>query len=243
MALFAGAYKISPMSAPLPQPALDWRSAARLIDHTLLLPQASREQILQLCREAELYGVAAVCVPPVSAALAVFQLRSTPVRVGSVVGFPQGNTLATVKRFEAAELLRIGVDELDMVINIGSVKSSDYSLVESELNEVIKLSHEAGAIVKVILETSLLTHEEIIASCNLALSAGADFVKTSTGFGPGQATVEDVRLLRSTVGARAGVKAAGGIRTAEQFQAMLEAGADRIGASASVNILRELGAP
>lgn len=223
--------------------SIDWKSAARIIDHTLLRPEASREQVTKLCSEAALYGFASVCVQPCWTALAASLLRATPVKVCTVVGFPHGATLSTVKRFEAAELLRLGADELDMVINVGALKSGERVLVQNDIRGVVGVSHAAGALVKVILETALLTREEKTLACDLAVAAGADFVKTSTGFASAGATVEDVRLLRATVGEHASIKAAGGIRTAADLKAMLAAGADRVGASASVSIVRELGAP
>jgi deoxyribose-phosphate aldolase len=174
--------------------------------------------------------------------VAVANLRLSPVKVASVVGFPHGATLSTAKRLEAIEILRLGADELDMVLNVGALKSGEHALVASDIRGVVEVAHDAGALVKVILETALLNREEKVLACELAVAAGADFVKTSTGFASAGATVEDVSLLRMTIGDRAGVKAAGGIRTAADVKAMLDAGADRIGASSSVNILRELGA-
>jgi deoxyribose-phosphate aldolase len=209
-----------------PVPSLDWRSAARVIDHSLLDPAVTREEIVRLCAEAERYGVAAVCVAPCWTALAAERLRTTPVRVASVVGFPHGTTLGSVKRFEALELVRLGADELDMMLNLGALKSGEAPAVEGEIRGVVEIARDAGALVKVILETSRLTQEEKTLACEMAVAAGADFVKTSSGFGPGGATVEDVAC---------------GIRTAAQLRALLEAGADRIGTSATVAILRELG--
>ncbi len=223
-------------------PKLDWRQAAAVIDHTLLRPDATRAQIMQLCQEAERYDFTAVCVQPCWVAECIRLLHATPVKVASVVAFPHGCTLATSKRLEAAELLRIGADELDMVLNVGALKSGNRALIEQEIRSVAELAHAAGALVKVIVETPVLTREEKLLAAEIALFAGADFVKTCTGFGPGGATIEDVALLRSALGARAGVKAAGGIRSASQLQALLQAGATRIGTSASVSILRELGA-
>lgn len=184
----------------------------------------------------------AVCVQPCWAALAVSLLRTTPVKVASVVGFPHGATLGSVKRYEAAELIRLGADELDMVINVGELLSGGRIAVENDIRGTVEVAHAAGAMVKVILETALLNHDQKVLACELAVAAGADFVKTSTGFASAGATIEDVALLRATVGERAGVKAAGGIRDAAKLLAMVEAGADRIGSSASVEILREMGA-
>ncbi len=221
----------------------DWRAVARVIDHTLLSPEATAAQIEQLCREAAHYDFAAVCVDPAHVALAARLLRTTPVKVGSTIGFPHGATLTSVKRFEALQALRLGADELDMVQNIGALKAGDRARVEADMRAVVEVAHANGAIVKVILETALLTRDEKVLACELALAAGADFVKTSTGFASGGATVEDVRLMRSVVGNRAGVKAAGGIRNATEVAALLAAGADRIGTSASVAIMKELRGP
>jgi deoxyribose-phosphate aldolase len=223
--------------------AMSWQAAARMIDHTLLKPEASREQIEKLCREAARFDFASVCINaywiPVCAAI----LRPTAVKVCTVVGFPLGATLTSAKRFEAVEALRLGADEIDMVMNVGAMKSGDQARVESDIRAIAEVTHDAGGLLKVIFENVLLTREEKIAACELSLAGGADFVKTSTGFSSGGATVEDVALMRATVGNLAGVKAAGGIRTADQMMAMVAAGADRVGASASVAICRKLGAP
>jgi deoxyribose-phosphate aldolase len=238
------------MSTPRTRPAevqevlhRDWREVARTIDHTLLKPDATREQIRQLCNEAAHYGFACAFVHPYNVALAVSILRTTPVKVGAPVGFPHGTTLRTVKCYEAFQLLRLGADELDMVINVGALKSGDRNSVENDIRGVVEVAHANNAILKVILETSLLTRDEKALACELALAAGADFVKTSTGFAGGGATVEDIALMRSIVGDRAGVKASGGIRTSADVAAMIQAGADRIGTSTGVAIMRELGAP
>lgn len=221
----------------------DWRSAARLIDHTLLRPEATAAAVARLCKEALHFQFAAVCINPMHVALAAWELRDTPVRVAAVVGFPLGATLATVKRFEAAEAIRLGADELDMVLNVGALKAGDRRLVENDIRTVTRPAHDTGVLVKVILETALLTQEEKVTACELALAAEADFVKTSTGFGGGGATAADVALMRGVVGNRAGVKAAGGIRTAADVATMVAAGADRIGTSNGVAIMRELSAP
>jgi len=221
----------------------EWQAVARRIDHTLLRPEATRAQVVQLCEDAAQYDFAAVMVNASWIALATQLLRNTPVKVGTVIGFPLGATLTTAKRSEAVEALRLGADELDMVLNLGALKSGDRALVESDIRAPVTAAHDAGAILKVILETSLLNTEEKVLACQLAVSAGADFVKTSTGFGGGGATVEDVALMRRTVGELCGVKASGGIRTAAEAAAMLAAGADRLGTSSSVRIVRELGAP
>ncbi len=220
-------------------PFLDAASLARRMDHTLVLrADVTSAQVTTLCDEAAEHGFATVFVHPCYVALAAGILRATPVRVGTPVGFPYGGALTTVKRLEAAEALRLGADELDMVINLGALKSGDRALVVADIRGVVEIAHDAGAIVKVILETPLLTIDEKLVACELSLAAGADFVKTCTGL-VGPATVEDVSLLRGVVGERAGVKASGGIRTLASAAAMIEAGADRLGTSAAVSILRE----
>jgi deoxyribose-phosphate aldolase len=235
MAAMSGA--AAAQAAPLP--FRDARELARLFDHTLVLrAEATRDQILRLCEEAAEHGFASAFVPPHYVALAVSILHATPVRVGTTVGFPFGYDATTVKRFQAAEALRLGADELDMVMNLGALKSGDLELVERDIRAVVDLGHDADALVKVILETNLLTQEEKIAAAQRALAAGADFVKTCTGLSGG-ATAEDVVLLRSVVGRRAGVKASGGIRTVADVARMVAAGADRIGTSSAVAIMRE----
>ncbi len=219
-----------------------WRSVAGTIDHTLLKPEATRDQIVKLCEEAAFYKFAAVCVNPCWISLAVSVLRGEGVRIATTIGFPLGANHINVKRVEAVEAIRVGAQELDMVMNIGALKSGDRRLAQTDMAAVAKVAHSHGAVLKVILETPLLTLEEKILSCELALAAKADFVKTATGFFGG-ATVDDVALMRGVVGDRAKVKASGGIRTAGTAQEMLDAGADRIGASASVAIIQELGAP
>ena len=237
-------YKMTTHSAIIQADAMsEWQAVARRIEHTLLRPEVTRGEISQICEEATYYGFALVMVNPCHLALASKLLRDTRVKVGTVIGFPLGATLTTVKRFEALEALRLGADELDMVLNIGSLKSGDRTLVECDISSLVEVTHQAGALLKVILETALLTNDEKKLACELCLVANADFVKTSTGFGPTGATVEDVALLRRVVGNRARVKAAGGIRTAADAAAMISAGADRIGCSSSVSIVRELGAP
>ena len=219
----------------------DWQSVARLLDSTLLKTETTRDQVMALCEEAARFEVATVFVSPTHVALAGEILRGTSTRVGTPVGFPLGATLTTSKRFEAEEALRLGAQELDMVMNVGALKSGDRRLVENDIRGVVSVAHPSGAIVKVILETPLLTIEEKIIACELSLLAGADFVKTCTGLA-GPATTEDIHLMRGVVGDRAGVKAAGGIRTAADVQRMLDAGANRIGTSTAAQILRELGA-
>lgn len=212
---------------------------ARLIDHTLLKPDATEAQIRQLCQEARQYGFASVCVNPTWVRLCADLLRGSPVLVCTVIGFPLGATLTAVKAFEAERCIALGARELDMVINIGALKSKDYRTVEQDVEAVVQVSHAQGVIVKVILETALLNDEEKVEAAALAQAAGADYVKTSTGFGPSGATVADVALLRRVVGAKIGVKAAGGIRSLADAQSMLAAGATRIGASAGVKIVQE----
>jgi len=219
-----------------------WQQVAALIDHTLFKPDASHDQIVKLSEEAISFGFAAVCVNPAWIALVGSIVRGTGVKVATTIGFPLGANHTSVKRFEAHEAVRMGAHELDMVMNIGALKSGDRKLVQSEIEAVVEVAHSGAAAVKVILETPLLTLEEKILSCQLCLAAKADFVKTATGF-MSAATADDVALLRGVVGDQAGVKAAGGIRTAAAVNAMLDAGADRIGTSSSLAIMKELGAP
>ena len=222
---------------------ITWQDMARRIEHTVLRPDATKDQVVRLCEEAKQFNFAAVVVNPYHVALAARLTRDTPVKVATVIGFPLGATLTSVKRFEASEALRLGADELDMVINVGALKSGERDAVTGDIAAVVEVARRASVIVKVILETAYLTDDEKKLGCELCLAANADFVKTSTGFGPAGATVEDVALMRRVVGNRAGVKAAGGIRNARDASAMIAAGADRIGASASVAIMQELGAP
>lgn len=224
--------------------ALSNRQAlASVIDHTLLKPEATRQQVLKLCAEAAEYRFACAMVNPAWVTTAHAALAGTGVSVGAVVGFPLGTSLCTTKRDEAAALVRLGVRELDMVLNIGLLKSGENALVQKDIRGVVEIAHEAGAILKVILETSLLRLEEKLRASELACAAGVDFLKTSTGFSTGGATAADVALLRGVAGGRCGVKASGGIRTLEDARSMLEAGANRIGASAGVAIVQALDAP
>ena len=217
---------------------------AALIDHTLLKPEATRDDILKLCAEARQFGFATVVVNPTWVATAAAALRGAPVKVCTVVGFPLGATLSTVKVAETEEAVKLGAEEIDMVINVGALKSGEDEFVEQDIRGVVAAARRSGAVIKVILECALLTDEEKVRACWCARAAGADFVKTSTGFGPGGAAAHDVELMRLTVGPGMGVKAAGGIRSYEDLKAMLSAGATRIGASASVRILQEAaGAP
>ncbi len=233
---------LSPLGASW-QGLPDWKEAARLIDHTLLKPEATRKQIEKLCREAVAFGFHSVMVNPSHVAGAVRLLRGSGVLVGTVVGFPLGATTTTAKLAEASEALKLGARELDMVINIGALKSGERELVESEIRALSNLARRSQALLKVILETALLSTEEKILACQLCLRAKADFVKTSTGFAASGATAADVALLRGVVGDAMGVKAAGGIRTASDLLAMVEAGASRVGTSASVSIVESMGAP
>ncbi|HXJ15706.1 MAG TPA: deoxyribose-phosphate aldolase [Candidatus Polarisedimenticolia bacterium] len=215
---------------------------ARLIDHTLLKPEATREAIRRLCREALHFGFAAVCVNPWNVPEAARLLQGSGVRVCAVVGFPLGATLPQVKMLESEEAIKLGAREIDMVINVGALKSGDVESFDADIRGVVDASHRGGALCKVILETALLTKEEKIRGSLAAKTAGADFVKTSTGFGPGGATEEDVRLIRGIVGGELGVKAAGGVHTLKDFRKMVAAGATRIGTSAGVRIMEEAGA-
>jgi deoxyribose-phosphate aldolase len=212
---------------------------ASMIDHTLLKPDASRAEIEKLCREAAEFGFATVCVNPVWVAAAATRLRGTGVGVCSVVGFPLGATTADVKHFETRRAIYDGANEIDMVINIGALKSADLRTVERDIEAVVDPCRQCGVISKVIIEAALLTDEEKIAACSLSKAAGADFVKTSTGFASGGATAADVALMRRIVGADMGVKAAGGVRDLEGLKAMVAAGATRVGASAGVKIVQQ----
>ncbi len=227
---------------PAAPPALAAPRAAQLsawIDHTLLKPEATAPQVKKLCEEARQYHFATVCVNPVFVPLARGLLKDSGVGVCAVIAFPLGATLPEDKAHEAQRVIGNGAAEVDMVINLGALKSESYGLLLNDILFVTQEAHEHGAKVKVIIETALLTHREKILACLLAQAAGADFVKTSTGFGPGGATVEDVELMRRVVGPGTGVKAAGGIRSLKDALAMIAAGANRIGASAGVAILNE----
>lgn len=210
---------------------------ASLIDHTLLKPDAPRAEVEQLCREAAQFCFASVCVNPNWVALCREMLRNSGVKVCTVIGFPLGAHLPDVKAYETRRAVEQGAEEVDMVINIGALKSKDYALVEQDIHGVVQAAGK-GVVVKVILETTLLTHDEKIMGCSLSKAAGADYVKTSTGFAGGGATVEDVQLMRETVGPEMGVKASGGVRTRDDAEKMVAAGATRLGASAGVKIIR-----
>jgi deoxyribose-phosphate aldolase len=220
----------------------NWRALAAVIDHTLLKPDATRAQVENLCDEAIRYGFACVMVNPVWVCTAVGMLSGTGIPVGAVLGFPLGASLVSTLRCEAASLTRLGARELDMVLPIGQLKSGNHQAVHHAIRAVASIAHHRGAQLKVILETSLLTVEEKLRAAEIAIQAGADFLKTSTGFSSGGATPADVALLRGVAGARCGVKASGGIRSLADVQTLLEAGANRIGASASVAIVQDLGA-
>jgi deoxyribose-phosphate aldolase len=212
---------------------------ASAIDHTLLKADATAEDIDKLCLEASEWKFATVCVNPTWVARAARRLRGTGVGVCSVVGFPLGATTPDVKQYETRRAIFDGATEIDMVLNVGALKSGDVRLVADDIRAVVAACGERGVTSKVILETALLTDEEKVTACTLAKAAGADFVKTSTGFGPGGATTTDVALMRRVVGAEMGVKAAGGVRDLQQVRAMVAAGATRIGASAGVRIVKE----
>lgn len=212
---------------------------ARFIDHTLLKPEAIPRQIQELCAEARRYHFASVCINPTYVGLASAALTGSDVKVCSVVGFPLGATTTAAKFCEAQQALDDGADELDMVINIGALKAGNQDLVQEDIAAVVTICHRNGALLKVIIETALLEEAEKVSACQLAQTAEADFVKTSTGFASGGATVEDVRLMRKTVGPDMGVKAAGGIHSYAEALAMIEAGATRLGASAGVQIVEQ----
>ena len=212
---------------------------AAMIDHTLLKPEATPADIEILCREAAEFGFASVCVNPAWVALATHRLAGTGVAVCSVVGFPFGATTADAKGYETRRAIFDGAREIDMVINIGALKSGDWRAVQRDIEAVTTPCGDGGVLSKVIIEAALLTDDEKVAACTLAKAAGADYVKTSTGFGPGGATVADVALMRRVVGAGMGVKAAGGVRDLGDLRALVAAGASRIGASAGVKIVRQ----
>lgn len=211
---------------------------ASMIDHTLLKPEAARQDILRICAEAVRHRFAAVCVNPVWTALVHSTLKGSGVHTCAVVGFPLGATPTDVKVYEARGANLDGADEIDMVINIAAAREGDRDSLFTDIASVAQAVHAGGAILKVIIETALLTDEQKIMACEVAVEAGADFVKTSTGFNGGGATVEDIALMRRTVGPNVGIKASGGIRTLEDAQAMIDAGATRIGASSGVAIVK-----
>lgn len=210
-------------------------SIAKKIDHTMLKADSTSETIKRYCKEAKEYGFASVCVNSVHVPLIASELKDSDVKVCCVVGFPLGAMLTSAKAFEASEAVKAGADEVDMVINVGAIKDANWDFVRDDIKAVVEASRPA--IVKVIIETCLLTDEEKVKACELAEEAGAAFVKTSTGFSTGGATIDDIRLMKKTVGDRLQVKASGGIRTPEFAQELIEAGADRIGAGNGITLL------
>lgn len=233
----AGAERVSAGLGAIPAD----RRLAGMIDHTLLKPDATPDQVAQLCFEARKHGFASVCVNPAHVKLAADLLKGSAVKVCTVVGFPLGATPPEVKAYEAQNAIDEGATEVDMVINIGAIKARDYETAARDVRAVVRVCRAAGgnALLKVIIEAALLTDEEKVAACLIAKAAGADFVKTSTGFGPGGATVADVALMRRVVGPAMGVKAAGGIKSLADVESLVAAGATRIGASAGVRIVQE----
>lgn len=215
------------------------REVARYIDHTLLKPDATRDEILKVCEEGVRFGFTSVCINPIWVREAACALRGSGVKVCTVIGFPLGANEPDTKAYEARRAIFDGASELDMVINIGALKSGDNELVSKDIRAVVDVAHEAGYICKVIIETALLTEDEKVSACLIAKEAGADFVKTSTGFSKGGATAADVALMRRVVGGHMGVKASGGVRDLKQAQEMIRAGATRIGASVGVQIIQE----
>ncbi|MFJ5768557.1 deoxyribose-phosphate aldolase [Psychrobacillus sp. NPDC093180] len=215
------------------------QNIAALIDHTLLKQDATKNQIEKLCEEAKTYTFASVCVNPTWVNLSAQLLQGTPVKVCTVIGFPLGASTTEVKAFETTNAIQNGAEEIDMVINVGALKDRDYNFVQKDIEAVVQAA-KGKAIVKVILETCLLTDEEILRASEISKLAGADFVKTSTGFSTGGATVNAVKLMRGAVGPELGVKASGGVRSLSDLQAMVDAGATRIGASSGVEIVQGL---
>lgn len=234
MVIEAGAERLSSTVGVVPEDA----RLAKMIDHTLLKPDATPDQVAQLCFEARKYGFASVCVNPTWVKLCAQLLDGSPVKVCTVIGFPLGATSSETKAFETRTAIEQGATEIDMVINIGALKARDLELVAGDIRGVVTAAHQHNAIVKVILETSLLTDEEKTIASLISKEAGADFVKTSTGFAGGGATVHDIELMRRAVGPEMGVKASGGVRTYEDAESMIKAGATRIGASAGVKIVQ-----
>ena len=207
----------------------------KYIDHTLLKPEATREQILKLCEEAKTYNFASVCVNPCWVSFCKEQLKNTDVKVCTVIGFPLGANTSQVKAFETQQAVNNGADEIDMVMNIGMFKSNQFEYVENDIRRIVNIA--GGKTVKVILETCLLSDEDIIKACKICVAAGAHFVKTSTGFSTAGATIEAVKLMVNTVAGKCKVKASGGIRTPENFEKMIALGAERIGTSSGVSLM------
>src|SRR5699024_1615936 len=213
------------------------KSLSKYIDHTLLKPETTKDMVKTLCEEAKEYGFYSVCINPTYVNFDKEQLKDSDVKVATVIGFPLGSTMKEVKAYESENAINNGADELDMVINIGALKDKDYDLVKEDIEEVVNAA-KGKALVKVIIETCLLNEEEKKMACKLAKEAGADFVKTSTGFSTAGATKEDVKLMREVVGDKMGVKASGGIRDYETAVKMIEVGATRLGASSSIKIIQ-----
>jgi deoxyribose-phosphate aldolase len=210
---------------------------ARMIDHTLLKPEATKQEVEKLCAEAKQYRFASVCINPSYVKICAQLLRETDVKVCTVIGFPLGATSSPAKSFETEQAIKDGAREVDMVINVGLLKSGEYQIVEDDILAVVSTAHKYNVLTKVIIETGLLSDEEKVKACAIAKRAGADFVKTSTGFAKGGATAGDIALMRRVVGPDLGVKASGGVRSQEQARELIASGADRIGASASVKIV------
>ena len=214
---------------------------AKYIDHTLLKPDATQDQIDEVLAQAKQYGFASVCINPYWVVRAAASLRDTDVNVCTVIGFPLGANTTQTKVFETGQAIDEGAQEIDMVLNIGELKAGHDGHVRADIQAVADMTHAKGGLLKVIIEAVLLTDDEKVTACKLAAAAGADYVKTSTGFAAGGATVHDVALMRKTVGDKLGVKAAGGIHTYAEAKALIDAGADRLGASAGIQILKEAG--
>lgn len=215
----------------------EWKRLAAAIDHTLLKADATTAQIERVCQEATEAGFACVMLNATNIALASSLLSGTAVKIGCVVGFPLGATTTSVKRYEAMEALRLGASEIDMVMNVGALKSGDRARVEGDMRGMVEITHENGALLKITIEAGMLSLEEKILACQLAAAAGADFLKSSTGFSSGGAVLSDISLMRGVAGDKLGVKASGGIRTLQDAQMMIDAGANRIGTSAGVAIV------
>jgi deoxyribose-phosphate aldolase len=227
------------MSTALSSKTITYKQLAKVIDHSLLRPELTEAEVVSGCELAARYHVASVCVKPADVALAARLLKGSDVAVGTVIGFPHGNSTIPSKVFEATDALSNGAVELDMVINIGALRSGKLNYVRSEIQAVVEVAHAAGALVKVILENAYLTDEQKIAGCKLVEEAGANFVKTSTGFAPSGATLADVKLMRATVGPQVQVKCAHGVRTLQALLEMIDAGVTRSGATATAAILDE----
>jgi len=225
----------APRSAALAQS--DRQRLAAIIDHTLLKPEATAADVERLCREAVEYGFACVMLNATNIAFASSVLAGTGMKVASVVGFPLGATTTGAKRYEALEAIRLGASEIDMVMNIGALKSGNRGRVQADMRGLVQIAHDNGAVLKITIETGLLSLEEKILACQLALAAGADYVKSNTGFSSGGATPADISLMRGVAGEKMGVKASGGIRTLQEAQTMIDAGANRIGTSSGIAIV------